>query len=365
MRTFLIGLLVALALAGCSSLTQLGIAPQTTSSASTQIDTQTIFAASSRDRDDEGTYNFGRSDRLSFGTYEISIPTQRKNGTIPSSSAFSGLAFGSENIATQNSISSFSNAILNHTRSNGQANDVLVFVHGFNTTFEISMQRLAQIDHDIDLPSTSILYAWPSSNNLISYIHDLDSTTFAKDGLVELLDGLAASGVNRIIVVGHSLGARLAMEAVRELQITQNQRFFNRLGGVVLLSPDIDLDLFNAQLEKLQDIRAPIIAYLSHEDDTLQRFSNAFNEGKPRLGMVDEVALLQGNKVTLIDVAHVNDPDLQKHLAVAASATMIAAINAMSKPDLIGYANSAKNGDIPNAIITKLGDSVHVLLSQY
>ncbi|MEF2553938.1 alpha/beta hydrolase [Aurantimonas sp. A2-1-M11] len=44
--------------------------------------------------------------------------------------------------------------------------DVLIFVHGFNTTYEESVFRFAQIAHDTAATAAPILFSWPSHGSV-------------------------------------------------------------------------------------------------------------------------------------------------------------------------------------------------------
>ena len=50
----------------------------------------------------------------------------------------------------------------------------LVFVHGFNTSFEYALYRTAQIAYDIKFDGVPLLYSWPSMGSLTlhDYSHD-------------------------------------------------------------------------------------------------------------------------------------------------------------------------------------------------
>ncbi len=361
MRILLASLTSFIFLSGCTLLPGLAMREPL----QIQVNTQTVFVDSLRSIEEDGTYGPDRQTTPSLRAYSIAIPTERKITSLPKENTSLGMQFELVLTAEHAAMSAFSSQVISHARTGTNDAEILVFVHGFNTTFEHSINRLAQITHDIDLPGTPVLFDWPSSHNIISYSHDLDSSAFARDALVELLDSLSQKGASRIVLVGHSMGARLAIEAVRQMRIADNQRFFNRFGGLVMLAPDIDLDLFNIELQTLRGIDAPIIAYISHDDDLLRNFANTFNEGQPRLGSVEDVTMMQGQRVTLIDVAHVRDPDSWEHFPLASSLNMISSINAMRNPGLVTYALQAAKGEIGKAQITRFGQSVHVLLSQY
>ncbi len=363
MRNLVTALLLIFVLQGCAALSGTFAPDQTEALTQPQGYIQSIFVASSRKRLPDGSFGIERAQSLSFATYQVAIPRKRTPGSIPPEPFGTPNEFASIEAARQATVSTFSSTVLDAARTTKNSSEVMVFVHGFNSSFEHSLTRVAQMDLDFEFPSATVLYAWPAANQLVSYVHDLDSTTFARDGLVELLSGLSASGISRIVIIGHSMGARLAMEAVRDLSLKGNRRFFEKLGGIALLSPDIDIDLFAAQLRALDDISPPVVAYVSSNDTTLRDFSDFFIEGKPRLGSIQDITRLDGQAVTVVDVENVGDPAQRAHLAVATSPVMIADINAMNRPDLIRYAQGLFNSN--NATLSRFGDSFGIQLAPY
>jgi esterase/lipase superfamily enzyme len=60
---------------------------------------------------------------------------------------------------------------------------VLIFVHGFNNTFEEAAYRFAQIVHDSKADAAPILFTWPSRGGIFEYLYDKDSATDSRDAL--------------------------------------------------------------------------------------------------------------------------------------------------------------------------------------
>src|SRR5262249_14791460 len=69
----------------------------------------------------------------------------------------------------------------------------LVFVHGFNTSFEYALYRTAQIAYDIKFDGAPLLYSWPSMGNLTlqDYSHDRESSGQAEPYMREFLELVA------------------------------------------------------------------------------------------------------------------------------------------------------------------------------
>jgi esterase/lipase superfamily enzyme len=59
---------------------------------------------------------------------------------------------------------------------------VMVFVHGFNNTFEDSVYRFAQIVHDSGADVAPVIFTWPSRASVFDYNYDKESTNYSRGG---------------------------------------------------------------------------------------------------------------------------------------------------------------------------------------
>ena len=120
----------------------------------------------------------------------------------------------------------------------GVNRDVLVFVHGFNTSFDEARLRAAQVVADSKFGGVPVLFTWPSKNQLFGYVSDKDSATASRDALQDLLTDIAATpGVGKIHVLAHSMGGWVAMEALRQEAFSGHRDLDGHLGDVMLASP--------------------------------------------------------------------------------------------------------------------------------
>ena len=83
-------------------------------------------------------------------------------------------------------------------------------MHGFNSNFQESLFRLAQLQADIKIDGIPILFSWPSQGQVAAYEMDKQSASYSRDYLMALLTMLSSSSdVSDIMVVAHSMGAML------------------------------------------------------------------------------------------------------------------------------------------------------------
>src|SRR5271166_3505936 len=95
---------------------------------------------------------------------------------------------------------------------------VVIFVHGFNTRFDDSVFRLAQIIHDSRADVAPILFSWPSRGSIFDYNYDRESTNFSRADLVYVIrQAVRSRDVSEITIMAHSMGCWLAVEALRDI----------------------------------------------------------------------------------------------------------------------------------------------------
>lgn len=206
-------------------------------------------------------------------------------------------------------------------RSGPNAGEVIVTVHGFNNTMGDGLYRTVQMVHDLDMESPAVHYAWPSAGRPLGYAADRDSALFARDGLERLLDEVGRAGARRIVVVAHSMGAQLAMETLRQMALRGNRRTLDRIGGVVLMAPDIDVGVFRAQAGAVGRMSQPIVIFTSRRDPALAL--SARLTGRPsRLGNIDGVEALAGLDVTVIDLTEARDAEERHYAALTSPSVM-------------------------------------------
>jgi len=173
------------------------------------------------------------------------------------------------------------------------ARDVLIFVHGFNHTFESAVLDAARLSDGIRFHGDTLAFCWPSRAKLLDYGYDHDSAMWSRDALEKALDGLMASRtVGRLHIVAHSIGTMLTMEALRQLYAHKGDGAADRLGAVVFASPDIDMDVFTSSVERIGPI-ARNITVLTATNDRALAVSRWMAGGMTRVGAAQKAQLEQ------------------------------------------------------------------------
>lgn len=284
----------------------------------------TVYVATTRQREPDSliVYTSDRAPVLNYAEFTIAIPPRHKTGEIEWPA---GLADPEQHFVTvrQSLLSSeeFSRKV--SARAGRKAG---VFVHGYNVNFQESVFRLAQMAADSDIAGIPILYAWPSDATLVGYVADKDAATFSRDGLAQLLTTLARDrGPGDVTLLGHSMGAWLTAESLRQLRLTGRSATLTRL-TVVLAAPDIDIDVFRTQMKAIGPLTPPMTVLVSRDDKALA-FSGRIAGERKRLGSidVDDPRVQEGAraaKVRVIDISGLKAPDGLNHDGFVTYATL-------------------------------------------
>lgn len=135
-------------------------------------------------------------------------------------------------------------------RLNGGA--VLVFVHGFNVTFDQALQRAAQLARDLNFDGATAVFSWPSQGSMVRYGSDRKIADATVPRLVEFLSTLlAATGAERIHLVAHSMGNRVLLPALADVCRHPDNPVRARLGEVVLAAPAVPESEFRGLLDDI------------------------------------------------------------------------------------------------------------------
>lgn len=166
---------------------------------------------------------------------------------------------------------------------------VLLYVHGYRETLQTTARDTVQIGAMSNFDGPIIHYSWPSQGNLLSYAVDETNMYWDERNFRNFLTTLArAEWVKEIVIVSHSLGARLVTPAVDYVDRTSTNADSSNISNIILASPDVDREDFERDIAEEvlaarrvnNDRRVTVYASLS---DRALAVSRAVH-GYPRLG---------------------------------------------------------------------------------
>ncbi len=136
--------------------------------------------------------------------------------------------------------------------------EVVLYVHGFNETFATAAYTAAELCHFLGRVHLCTFFTWPASSTggpLTSYISTTESAQYSVGHLKKTIRTLAQTpGVEGLHLLAHSRGSAVMLNAFRELALEaiaagENPADAFKLENLVLMSPDIDMQVASQQLE--------------------------------------------------------------------------------------------------------------------
>lgn len=192
--------------------------------------------------------------------------------------------------------------------------DAVVFIHGFNNTFDDAILRLAMAWHMGGRQGVPIVYTWPAgSGGLLGYFFDRESGEFTIVHLKRFILALAqCPRIERIHIIAHSRGTDVATTALRELNaeirgalglgyVAGLLNLTDKPGGLgtrgpmpwqllriatlVLAAPDLDMEVFQQRFfgENVLYMAERTAVYVSPEDAAIG-FARKLFGSKDRIG---------------------------------------------------------------------------------
>lgn len=167
---------------------------------------------------------------------------------------------------------------INRRMSQTGSNEIHIFIHGFNNSFDWAAVSLAQFWHFLGRRGVPLLYSWPAAHGgLFGYFVDRESGEFTIYHLKDLIRLLTSfPEIQRINIISHSRGTDVTTTALRELIIEaraagHDPHQLYRIDNLIMAAPDIDLDIVRQRLmaEKFGPAFGKISVYTTGSDKAL------------------------------------------------------------------------------------------------
>ncbi|ABG30444.1 alpha/beta hydrolase [Roseobacter denitrificans] len=217
--------------------------------------------------------------------------------------------------------------------------EVVLFIHGYNTTPSEALHRFAQVSHDLQISIPKLLFAWPSAGIATGYVYDRDSVLFSRDALADLLTALSRETNKEVRLIAHSMGAHLTMEVLRQLAISGRRDVLNKISSLALLAPDSDPDIFRAQAQATMPLPDPFVIMTTQNDRALN--ASAFiNIGRQKVGDLSRAEDIEAFDITIFDFTALADGSNRDHLVPFTSPAAISVLRNLvqsgerGRPDL-------------------------------
>ena len=167
--------------------------------------------------------------------------------------------------------------------------EALVFVHGYNVTFENALFRAAQIAYDTKFSGPVFLFSWAGRELIGGYMAATDSTDTASDHLFDFLKSIVgATKVKKIHFVAHSMGNKVLLRALDKMAADPGLR--PAIGEIIDAAPDVESDDFVHMVNAIKGNGGSFTLYASRGDWAL--WVSSWLRGAPRAGFIGDKALI-------------------------------------------------------------------------
>ncbi len=200
-----------------------------------------------------------------------------------------------------------------------ESNDVYIFVHGYNVSFENPILMTAELRHFMGYRGAFITYGWPATDLGTAYFKDLDTAMMSTRPFRIFLEFLAAQPeIEKIHILGYSAGTRLVTSTLNQInlqrcgQSPEEVRRATKLGTVVLTNSDMDRSVFGTYLVDGQmDIMDRMTVYTSSKDSVLNGTKTFYF--RSRLGQTLEPQFItseiesffeKNDRISIVDVSN-------------------------------------------------------------
>jgi esterase/lipase superfamily enzyme len=157
--------------------------------------------------------------------------------------------------------------------------DVLLFVHGFNYSFDESLEIALRLVERTGIKAMPVAYSWPSQGRMSAYGSDYDRNEWTIDHLQSFITELVAALPRGAVlhIVAHSMGNRAVLWALARLHLPEQ-----RLGQLIMIAPDVDAEIFADLVARSGPFQRRTL-YVSRHDLAL-RTSGWLRSSTPRAG---------------------------------------------------------------------------------
>ncbi|MBB3937343.1 alpha/beta hydrolase [Aureimonas phyllosphaerae] len=185
-----------------------------------------------------------------------------------------------------------------------QPSDAIVFLHGYNVSFEDAAVRCAQIGADLNLPGVMAFFSWPSRGRVHAYSADEASIEASEKQITEFLEAFASrSGARRVHFIAHSMGNRGLIRAMDRIATNAARLSGKSFGQIILAAPDVDRRTFAMLSRAYPSLAARTTLYVSSKDLAVR--SSRFVHAAARVGFEPPLTIEPG-----IDTVSVSKVDL-------------------------------------------------------
>jgi len=184
--------------------------------------------------------------------------------------------------------------------------DAVIFIHGYNVSFENAAMRAAQIGFDLSVKGAMAFFSWPSQGVLKGYSADEATIEASEPFIAEFIeDFVTRSGAAKVHIIAHSMGNRGVLRAIDRIANKTQRRTGVLIGQVILAAADVDADTFRNLCGAYGRVSRRTTLYVSSRDHAIE--ASRWLHDFARAGLLPPIMVVPG-----IDTINVTNVDLTK-----------------------------------------------------
>jgi esterase/lipase superfamily enzyme/GNAT superfamily N-acetyltransferase len=192
----------------------------------------------------------------------------------------------------------------------GEQSHNLLFVHGFNTSFDDAVSYAAQLGVDLKVSGLTFCYSWPSAAKGIKWYGAdgaaLDASLPTLEEFIGII--LRQTGDAPLSILVHSMGNRAVIRLLESIMQNPSLPFGNRIRNLIFAAPDVDADVFRQSVPKILSCPRKTTLYVTPTDLALKSSKWIASYGRaglsPPVITLPSMDTVQVEGFNLLDLAH-------------------------------------------------------------
>jgi len=179
--------------------------------------------------------------------------------------------------------------IVNRRLTDNPVKDIFIYVHGVNTSFESPLLVASELWHYMGYRGVFIAFSWPSGQNLMEYVTDVDTAEYSAVQFRKFLEYLVSeTDAERIHILAFSAGTKLVTLSLHQIGLMEmcnkgENPDSTRIGRVLFTAGDVERQLFGIYTsDNLLEPLDSLTIYMSSTDKALNASKTI--RRYPRLG---------------------------------------------------------------------------------
>jgi len=247
---------------------------------------------------------YARSPSSTYGRVEVSIPGVHEIGQTETPKA-NWFGFREKQDAGKHFVIQTISALTREQLVSAMAtpaDSLMLFVHGYNVSFQDAAFKAAQIAFDARYKGRVMMFSWPSMAGYLDYDYDRESALVSSDALFDLLKMVKNEAkVSKVIVIAHSLGSEVLIGALQQASLSGAKLGISEL---IFAASDVSADLYLQRAEQIRGAADKVTLYASSQDWALLA-SLKKSRSTTRMGYVLKTGPTLVDGVETIDVSAV------------------------------------------------------------